>query len=154
MHCARRIDATMKEHKDGIFRYEFIVPETVIDGNGHVNNVTYVQWMQDSAIKHAASLISERVLPNLGGTWVARSHYIEYLRPAFAGDNIEARTWIAHLSRVRARRRYEFVRQSDGVLLAKGETDWVFINAESGRPCSIPEHIQSVFTVVPDASGT
>ena len=27
----------------------------VVDGNGHVNNVAYVQWMQDAAIRHAGT---------------------------------------------------------------------------------------------------
>lgn len=27
-----------------IFAYSFTVPATVIDENGHVNNVAYVQW--------------------------------------------------------------------------------------------------------------
>ena len=31
------------------------VLKEVIDGNGHVNNVVYVQWMQDAAIAHSAS---------------------------------------------------------------------------------------------------
>ncbi|MBU1049014.1 acyl-CoA thioesterase [Candidatus Bipolaricaulota bacterium] len=136
--------------KDGIFRDEFVVPEAVIDGNGHVNNVAYVQWMQDVAIRHATALTRAGGMGNKMGTWVARSHYIEYLRPAFAGDRVQASTWIADLRRVRARRRYEFVRQSDGVMLAKGETDWVYINPESGRPCSIPEEIKAAFTLFPD----
>jgi len=42
------------------------------------------------------------------------------------------------------------VRASDGVLLAKGETEWVFVDAVSGRPCSIPEQIKQAFTLVPD----
>ena len=37
---------------DGIFRHEFTVPEDVIDGNGHVNNVAYLRWMIDVAIRH------------------------------------------------------------------------------------------------------
>jgi len=32
---------------DLIFASSFTVPESVIDENGHVNNVAYVQWMQD-----------------------------------------------------------------------------------------------------------
>jgi len=28
----------------------FTIPENVIDENGHVNNVAYVQWMQDAAV--------------------------------------------------------------------------------------------------------
>ena len=139
---------------DGIFRHEFTVPEAVIDGNGHVNNVAYVQWMQDVAVRHAKALSSEYGMGGDIGIWVARSHFIEYLRPAFAGDNVQAQTWIADLRRVRARRRYQFVRLSDGVVLAKGETDWVFINAKTGRPQSIPEEIKAAFTLVPDASSS
>ena len=140
----------MELHTDGIFRHEFTVTQSEIDGNGHVNNVVYVQWMQDVAIQHAAACVSESILREVGGAWVARSHFIEYLRPAFAGDQIQARTWIADLSRVRARRRYQFMRLADGVVLAKGETDWVFITATSGRPRSIPDEIKSAFIVVPD----
>jgi len=135
---------------EGVFRNEFVVPETVIDVNGHVNNVAYVQWMQDVAIQHATALISDSVLAESAGTWVARSHHIEYLRPAFAGDLVQASTWISDLRRVRARRRYEFVRLSDGAVLAKGETDWVFIDAVSGRPRSIPGEIKSAFLPVSD----
>ena len=140
----------MNSLEAGIFRYEFTVPEAVIDVNGHVNNVAYVQWMQDVAIQHAAALVSESVLREIGGAWVARSHHIEYLRPTFAGDDIEARTWIADLRRVRAHRRYQFVRLSDGVVLAKGETDWVFIDTDTGLPRSIPEEIKAAFPLVPD----
>ena len=39
-----------------IGRLEIVVPESAIDRNGHVNNVRYVQWMQDAAEAHSASL--------------------------------------------------------------------------------------------------
>ncbi|HCB02612.1 MAG TPA: acyl-CoA thioesterase, partial [Anaerolineae bacterium] len=32
------------------------IPKTAIDENGHVNNVAYVQWMQDIAVEHYASI--------------------------------------------------------------------------------------------------
>ncbi|MDL1918316.1 hypothetical protein FBQ83_03205, partial [Chloroflexi bacterium CFX5] len=32
------------------------IPPSAIDENGHVNNVVYVQWMQDIAVEHYASL--------------------------------------------------------------------------------------------------
>jgi acyl-CoA thioester hydrolase len=135
---------------DGIYRDEFTVPEAVIDVNGHVNNVAYVQWMQDIAVNHASVAVDANRLREIGSTWVARSHRIEYLSPAFAGEVIQASTWLVEASRVRARRRYQFVRLSDGVILAKGETDWVFIDANTGRPRSIPEEIKTAFTLVPD----
>jgi acyl-CoA thioesterase FadM len=40
---------------DGVFRHRFCVPREAIDGNGHVNNVVYVQWMQEVAIRHAGA---------------------------------------------------------------------------------------------------
>ncbi len=36
----------------GIHRYDFSVPEDVVDENGHVNNVVYLQWLQDAAVAH------------------------------------------------------------------------------------------------------
>ena len=135
---------------DGVYRDEFTVPESAIDVNGHVNNVAYVRWMIDVAVRHFRASGSAAAMHDIGASWVVRSHHIEYLRPAFAEDRIQASTWIVNFGRVRSLRRYAFTRMSDGKMLAKGETDWVFVNAESGRPCSIPEQIKQAFTLVPD----
>jgi len=143
-------DEAARTEPGGVYRSEFTVPESAIDGNGHVNNVAYVQWMQDVAIAHFAATGGVDAMHDVGGTWVARSHHIEYLSPSFAGDRIEATTWVASLRRVRSLRRYAFTRVSDGQILARGETDWVFVNAETGRPSSIPEAIERAFTLVPD----
>lgn len=140
----------MSTSAEGIFQDEFNVPGEAIDGNGHVNNVAYLRWMIDVAVRHFHASGSTDAMHEIGGTWVVRSHHIEYLQPAFLDDRIQASTWIVNFSRVRSLRRYKFVRQSDGVVLAKGETDWVFINAETGRPCSIPDEIKTAFTLVPD----
>jgi len=134
---------------DAIYRCEFIVPEDAIDGNGHVNNVAYVQWMQDAAIRHFTSINGMDLMHGLGATWVVRSHRIEYLAEAIAGDRIEARTWVANFRRVRSLRRYEFVRAADGIVLAKGETEWVFVDVESGRPCAIPDAIKQMLPLAP-----
>ena len=76
-----------------------------------------------------------------GAAWVARSHKIEYLKPAFAGEDVAALTWVVNFRRVRSVRRYRFLRERDGTLLAEGETDWVFVDAVSGRPRRIPDEI-------------
>ncbi len=121
------------------------IPPSVIDENGHVNNVAYVQWMQDIAIEHYESIGGTSPMQKVGATWVARSHLIEYLLPAFAGEEIEIRTWIENVRRVRSLRRYEFVRITDGRLIVRGETDWVFVDAATGSPRAIPEEVIKVF---------
>ena len=121
-----------------------------MDENGHVNNVRFVQWMQDAAVRHYESLGGISLSQAVGATWVVRSHNIEYLRPAFAGDRIQVRTWVVNIHRVRSLRRYRFIRVADGKLLVKAETDWVFVNATSGAPMAVPEQILHIFPLLPE----
>ena len=123
----------------------FTIPQTAIDENGHVNNVAYVQWMQDIAVEHYASIGGIQAQGS-DATWVVRGHRIEYFLPAFLGEEIEIRTWVENIQRVRSLRMYEFVRKADGKTLVKGETDWVFVDVKSGRPLAIPEEVKNVFS--------
>ncbi len=134
----------------GVFRHEFDVTEAAVDRNGHVNNVQYVRWMQDAAVLHSEAAGCTRATDALGATWVARSHWIEYLRPAFAGDRIVVLTWVSNFRKVRSLRKYRFVRLADDAVLAEGETDWVFVDAQSGRPRAIPGSVSGAFDVVPE----
>lgn len=135
---------------DPVFRYCMKIPLDSIDGNGHVNNVAYVQWMQDAAIRHFDALGGTPLMKEAQATWVVRSHRIEYLSPAFASEEIEVRTWIANARRVRSLRKYEFVRPADEKVLVRGESDWVFIDIRNGRPAAIPESIIGLFQLVDD----
>jgi acyl-CoA thioester hydrolase len=133
-----------------IYNYTFTVPAEALDQNGHVNNVHYVQWMQEAAVRHYEHMGGVPSTQAIGATWVVRSHHVEFLAPAYAGDLIEVRTWVANLRRVRSLRKYEFVRVSEGVTLVRGETDWVLVDIESGRPVAIPEAIKGIFIMMPD----
>jgi len=135
---------------EAIYRIEIIVPAEAVDRNRHVNNVAYVQWMQDAAIQHSAATGCTRMTEAIGATWVARMHRIEYLSPAFAGEAITVLTWVADFRRVRSLRRYKFIRAADQKVLAQGETDWVFIDVSTGRPRGIPGGIANLFELVPD----
>ena len=67
----------------------FRIPASAIDENGHVNNVAYVQWMQDIAVEHYEAIGGVNPMQLIGATWVVREHKIEYLLPAFANEEIE-----------------------------------------------------------------
>ena len=128
-----------------VFSKTFIIPQTAIDENGHVNNVAYVQWMQDIAVEHYAS-IGGLEAQGADVTWVVREHKLEYLLPAFAGEEIEIKTWVENIRRVRSLRKYEFVRKSDGKTLVRGETDWVFMNLKIGAPRVVPDEVIRIFS--------
>ena len=124
----------------------FTIPQSAIDENGHVNNVAYVQWMQEIAVEYYAS-IGGIEAQGKDATWVIREHKIEYFLPAFAGEEIEIKTWVENIRRVRSLRKYEFIRRSNGKVLVRGETDWVFVDTKTGRPLPIPEKVSKVFSI-------
>jgi acyl-CoA thioester hydrolase len=135
---------------DPVYRHRFTVPASAVDENGHVNNVVYIQWMQDVATLHFSAVGGTGLMRAAGATWVVRSHNIEYLLPLFAGEEVTVLTWVVNFRRVRSLRRYRFLRTADGTLLAKGETDWVFVDNASGKPCRIPDGITGLLPLLED----
>lgn len=126
------------------FEYNIAVLRAAVDGNGHVNNIEYIRWMQDAAKAHSDVVGCTAATVDLGATWVVRSHHIEYLRPSFEGEKLKVRTWISDAHRVRSKRLYEIL-SKEGEIRAKAWTDWVFVDVQSGRPKPIPEEIISLF---------
>jgi acyl-CoA thioester hydrolase len=131
------------------FEYPHTVGPEEIDEQGRANNVVYVSWMQDAAIAHSAVLgwTPERYL-QLGMGWVARSHWIEYLQPAVAGDEIIVETRVSDMKKVTSKRVYRILRRSDREVLARAETNWAFVNYATGKPTRVPAEIADAFPLV------
>lgn len=126
-----------------ICQFDIQVTADVVDRNGHVNNVAYIQWLQDAAVRHAQASGCVQATTALGASWVVRTHHIEYLAPAFAGDTLTMLTWVANFQKVRSLRKYKIVRTADQTIVARAETDWVLVNAKTGRPLAIPDEIKN-----------
>jgi acyl-CoA thioester hydrolase len=109
--------------------------------------------MQEIAIEHstAAGWPMKRYL-EIGAGWVVRSHFIEYLRPAFAGELLSAHTWVPRFDERATPRRYLFVREADRQLLAQAETRWVFVDLATGRRRPLPAELTTAFEVVAEES--
>ena len=131
-----------------VHRHRLVISDAAIDANGHTNNVEYVRWMQDAAVSHADVTGCSDATRAAGASWVVRSHHIEYLQPTFVGDRLVVLTWVANLRKASSRRKYLLLREQDGAVIARGETNWVFVNARTGRPTPIPKEVSSLFDVV------
>jgi len=126
--------------------YTFCVNKEAIDFNGHVNNVTYLSWMIDAASRHSALVgFGYEECLALGGTWVAKSHNIEYKKPAFENEVLQMKTWIESIGKIVSVRRYTLRRLSDEALICEGKTEWVFVDSEKMRPMKIPAKIIAGF---------
>ncbi len=114
-----------------------------IDELGHVNNAIWVQWIQQVAVAHwdAAADPAHRD----AYFWVVVRHEIDYLRPAFEGNRIVARTWIdADIQGARSVRHMEFT-GPDGKVLVRARTEWAIIDKAAGRPVRVPRAVVAPF---------
>lgn len=135
----------------GVYEYEHLVRDDEIDRLGHVNNLSYLRWVLEAAVAHstAQGWPTDRYL-ELGAGWVVRSHFIEYLRPAFAAERIVVRTWVSSFKRSSSIRKYKIARLADQALLAVAETNWVFVGYEHQVPRRIPPELADAFVLVPE----
>jgi acyl-CoA thioester hydrolase len=135
-----------------VYELLHVVRNDEIDPQGHVNNLDYLKWMQQAALAHSAAQgwPGERYRA-IGGGWVARRHVIEYRQPAFAGQTVVVRTWVADFGKITSLRKYKIVRPGDeqDVVLAVAETQWAFIGLERHVPRRIPPEVASAFQIVP-----
>jgi acyl-CoA thioester hydrolase len=127
------------------FEAMFDIRPDDIDELGHVNNIVYLRWVQDVAVAHWRSLTSEQ---EQGEAWfVVVRHEIDYKRPAFAGDQIVARTWLGSAERFRFERHTQLLRASGRKELARVRTIWCPIDPVTRRATDVSEELRARFSV-------
>ena len=118
-----------------VFDLQIKVKPEHIDILGHVNNVVYVQWMQDVASAHIETLgVGLEQYLEMKHAMVAIEHYVQYRKAALLGDDIILRTWLYDINALYSFRQYAFFRASDKSLLFTGNTKWACIEIATGRP--------------------
>ncbi|WP_400190624.1 acyl-CoA thioesterase [Hymenobacter sp. B81] len=124
----------MTESTASAFRFSrpVTVVEDHIDALNHVNNVQYVQWIQDIAGAHWLT-----AYPAGAGepyVWVVMEHHVRYLKPALLGDELQLTTWVGEMKGATSQRFTRIERLADGVLLCEAETRWVLLDPHTQRP--------------------
>ena len=114
------------------FTLPIVVAPTDIDGQGHVNNVVYLRWMQDAATAHWESRAPAELQARVN--WVVIRHEIDYKAPGFAGERLVARTWVGEPTGATWERFIEIRRVADDRLLARGRSVYAALDPVTGRP--------------------
>lgn len=123
------------------FEHSFTVKPFEIDRQGHVNNVRYVQWIQDVAVAHWQHAATPEQLANL--TWVVLRHEIDYLRPAFVNEEITAVTWLGKATVARSERLTE-IRRGEQILV-RAKSIWCALDSKRLRPRRIDDRLKEKF---------
>lgn len=124
------------------FSLPIVVSKNDIDELGHVNNVVYVQWIQDIAAAHWDTLSSAEVKKKY--LWVVLRHEVDYLSAAFEGDTLTATTWVGESTGVRSERFVQITNKNTGKLIAQSKTVWCLLDGITMKPKRIDDEVTKI----------
>lgn len=121
--------------------YAIPIESADIDFMGHVNNASYLRWVQEAVIDHWRSRApADAIAQHL---WVALKHEITYRRPAFLGDDVIATVLLEKVHGARAF--YETIIRRGEEVLAEVRSSWCCVDAETLRPARLARDIVERF---------
>ncbi|MCG0015717.1 acyl-CoA thioesterase [Winogradskyella sp. E313] len=126
-----------------IYQKQITVTKDDLDQLLHVNNVRYVQWVQDIAEEHWLKNASQEILDSC--FWVLINHNISYKAPALLGDSILIKTFILKSEGVSSVRKVEMYNQTSKKQIIDSETTWCLVSSKSKRPTRITSEIVNLF---------
>ena len=124
------------------FQHSFSVKSKDIDGLNHVNNVVYLQWVQEVAYLHWNVLASSKIKDNY--VWMVLRHEIDYLNQAYLNDIISVYTWIDETKGVKSIRIVHIY--CGEKLLTTSKTTFCLLDKATLRPKRIGEDILILFS--------
>ena len=127
------------------FELPLHVQPSDIDEIGHVNNVTYLRWIQEVAIAHWESTADAATRAEL--FWVVVRHEIDYLQSAYLSDALIARTWVGPATRLRFERNTEILRSADRKVLARARSLWCPFSTRTGKPTAVSAEVRQRFSL-------
>jgi len=131
--------------KPEVFEKTIQVKEEDIDELQHVNNVRYVQWMEDIAKVHWETRAPEETKRNY--IWMVLRHEIDYKGQAFLKDELILQTFVGEHSHVKSHRHVIIRNKKSGKILIKAKSTWCLLDSETKKPAKISEEMFSDFYV-------
>jgi acyl-CoA thioester hydrolase len=117
--------------------YNVEIDPADIDFMGHVNNASYLKWVQAAVINHWQRFApAEAVTEHL---WVALKHEITYRKPTFLDDVVIATVLLEKVQGARAF--YETVIRRGEEVLAEVKSSWCCLDAQTLRPARVARDV-------------
>lgn len=119
------------------YSYTLKVAEKDIDELLHVNNVVYLQWVNDISDRHWNELSSRSLKEKY--FWVVLRHELDYLSQAVLHDELTLITWVGHSRGAKSVRHVEIYKGE--TLCLKAASTWCLIDAQTLKPTRIKDDI-------------
>jgi acyl-CoA thioester hydrolase len=135
---SRQVQRTMRSH---VSRYRVQLFDVNAFGELHATGL--LRLMQQTASDASAAAGFDIEWYERHGTiWLIRRTVVECLTPAVYRDEIAVHTRVSDMRRVRSQREYELRLVRDDQLMARGFTDWVYVETAGGKPTRVPDELQ------------
>jgi acyl-CoA thioester hydrolase len=129
--------------------YPIPIDPADIDFMGHVNNASYLKWVQDAVLSHWRKIAPADAVASL--LWVALKHEITYRKPTFLNDEVIATVLLEKVQGARAF--YQTIIKRGEEVLAEVQSSWCCIDAETLRPARLASNvIEKFFSKAADAA--
>ena len=111
-----------------------------------LRSASYLRYLQETAFDaSAAAGFGPPEYLAMKRMWLIRETSLAFSGILRFGDTVEVKTWVQDFRRVRSRRAYRLSRQGTGELIARGYSDWAFLEIPSGRPALVPDNLIAAF---------
>lgn len=133
----------MKNIPAETYTYKKTVVKDDLDELQHVNNVRFVQWIQDIAKEHWEVRATEQLKNKF--FWVVIRHEIDYKKQAVLGDELLVETYVGDTTFVTSERFVNIKKADSGEILVAAKSNWCLLNTSTKKPTKITDELRAVF---------
>ena len=131
-----------------VYTAHVVVRHDELDRFGRLHAGVYLRYLAHAAVEaSAAAGFDARWYSAAGTMWLVRRSTLRIVDPVRASGRVAIDTWVDDFRRVRSHRRYT-LRGEDGRPCADAVTDWVYVDAATGRPRRVPAEFAGAFGAV------
>lgn len=112
-----------------------------IDFMGHVNNASYLKWVQDAVLSHWRRFAPADAVDS--HRWIALKHEITYRKAAFLEDHLVATVQLERV--LGASAFYDTVIRRGEEIVTEIKSRWCCLDAATLQPARLPEAVIECF---------
>ena len=125
-----------------VYTHPIHVSSQDIDELNHVNNVVYVQWIQDAAAAHWNSRTDQ--VTRSTNAWVVLRHEIDYKEAARLESQLVAYTWVGETAGPKSVRHVIICDVVAKKTLVVAKTTWCLIDLITQKPKRITQQLDGL----------
>lgn len=118
-----------------------------LDASEQLSCATLFRYFEETAMQASAALgFPLEWYRSRGEFWVIRTMRLERICPATYLDDLDIRTWLSNVGRIRADRNYQVLHFPTGKIVARAVANWVYLDARTMHPSRVDPDIIARFS--------